>query len=60
MLVHSGHRVSEIGGLMKLTKVQMAELQVQTITDEDSEQYFIIGNTKIHIAQEFVKKFIRN
>lgn len=31
----------------------MAELQGQTITDEDGEQYFIIGNTKIHIVEHF-------
>ena len=31
----------------------MAELQGQTITDEDGEQYFIIGNTIIHIVEHF-------
>ena len=38
---------------MKLTKEQMAELQGQTITAENGEQYFIIGNTKIHIVEHF-------
>lgn len=38
---------------MKLTKEQMAELQGKTITDEDGEQFFIIGNTKIHIVEHF-------
>lgn len=37
----------------KITKEQMAELQGQTITDENSERYFIIGNTKIHIVEHF-------
>ena len=38
-----------------MTKEQMAELQGKTITDENGERYFIIGNTRIHIVEHFAE-----